>query len=106
MERGPQSPPSCEGGYNILFQMSFSLQNDHHAHDSKHDRLQPRMLAEHDGNIPDRRHISADATNDIFFSIQIDLSARVEFSVIGDVVVTFRQELWRRGRQVATGDFG
>jgi hypothetical protein len=64
------------------------------------------MLAEHNRNIPDRWHISTDATNDVFFPIQICLSARVEFSVIGNVVVTFRQEFWSRGRQVATGEFG
>lgn len=48
---------------------SFTLQDDHQAHNSKHDRLQPGMFTEHNGHVSDRRDITANTADDVLLSV-------------------------------------
>jgi hypothetical protein len=50
------------------------------------------VLAQQNRNISDKRYEADDAADDVFFAVQEGLAGRVEFSVVGDVVVALCQE--------------
>jgi hypothetical protein len=71
----------------------LALEHDRQSHYPQHNGLQPRMLAQHDGDISYCRNVASNAANDVFFPIQVALACSVEFCVIRNIVVAFRQEL-------------
>jgi hypothetical protein len=76
----------------VCLDFSFSLQYHHNAHDSQHHRLQPWVLAEHDGHVTHSGDVSSYTANDVFFLGQVALAACVKFCVVCDIVVAFCEE--------------
>lgn len=70
----------------------FSLQHDQQAHDTQHDRLQPGVLAQHDGDVADEGHVADDAADDVA-ALEVVLAAGVELRVVGGVVVALGEQL-------------
>lgn len=53
----------------LKFYKSFPLQYNHQSHNSEQNRLQPGMLAQHDGNVADSGNISSNASDYVSFPI-------------------------------------
>lgn len=75
--------------------LSFSLQYHHHTHQPQHDLLQPWVLAQQDCDVSHERNEADNASHDIFFAVEEGLAGGIEFGVVGDVVVTLREEAKR-----------
>lgn len=54
---------------NLQHQLLFPLQYDHQTHNPKEDRLEPRMLTEHNSHISHHRHIPPHAANNILLTM-------------------------------------
>lgn len=50
------------------------------------------MLAQQDRHVADKGDEADDAADDIFFAVEEGLASRVEFGVVGGVVVPFCEE--------------
>ena len=57
-----------------------------------HGLLQPRVLAQQDGNVSHKGDEADDAADDVFLAREEGLARRVEFRVVGEVVVAFGEE--------------
>lgn len=51
------------------------------------------MFAQHDRDIAHSWHVASHAADNIFFPIEVGLIVRIELRVVGDVVVSFREEV-------------
>lgn len=69
------------------------LHNHRQGHETQHDGLEPRVLAQQDGDVADKRHVADDGADDVGLAVQKRLADGVEFRVVGGVVVALCQEL-------------
>lgn len=71
----------------------FSLEHDGQSHKRQHDRLEPGVLGQQNGNVTDVGHETDHAAHDVVFAVEKGLAAGIEFRVVCAVVVAFCQEL-------------
>jgi hypothetical protein len=69
----------------------FPLQNNNQTHYTQHDRLQPRMLRKHDGNIAHERYEPNHTANDIL-PLEVVLSLGIQIGIVGTIVVALGEE--------------
>lgn len=69
------------------------LQDNRKRHEPKHSRLEPRVLAQENGHVAHKRHVSQHTANNILLAVEEALAARVKLRVVCGVVVAFCQEL-------------
>jgi hypothetical protein len=75
--------------------LSFSLQYHHHTHQPQHDLLQPWVLAQQDRDVSHKRDEAGYASHDVFFAVEEGLAGGIEFGIVGNIVVTLREEAER-----------
>lgn len=83
----------CKGRNTIHYAPALlSLQYHQYTHQSQHDRLQPRMLRQHNRDISHKRNVAHHAADNVL-SGQVILSRRIQARIVSGIVVALRQQL-------------
>jgi hypothetical protein len=70
----------------------FPLQDNNQAHYTQHDRFEPRVLRQHDGNIAHERHEPNHAADDVL-PLEVVLPPGIQIGIVGTIVVALGKKL-------------
>ena len=82
----------CGAGIHQPLPSLFSLQNHHQPHYPQHDLLQPRVLAQQDGDVSNKGNEADHAANHVLLAVQERLALGVELGIVCEVVVTLGEK--------------